>query len=67
MTRRSATMPTIMAGIDADEHAHHFVVISQTGTVLLSAWVDNNEAARSDLSLRWPRSPLAAPSPEPLT
>ncbi|MFI7743752.1 IS110 family transposase [Kocuria rhizosphaericola] len=42
-------MATVWAGIDAGKRAHHCVVIDQTGTVLLSHRVDNDETALLEL------------------
>lgn len=42
-------MATVWAGIDAGKRAHHCVVIDQTGTVLLSQRVDNDETALLEL------------------
>ena len=42
-------MPTVWAGIDAGKRTHHCVVIDQTGRVLLSKRVENDETALLDL------------------
>jgi transposase len=42
-------MATVWAGIDSGKKAHHCVVIDQTGQVLLSRRVNNNEAALLEL------------------
>lgn len=42
-------MPTIWAGIDSGKRAHHCVVIDQTGAVLLSRRVDNDEGELLEL------------------
>jgi transposase len=42
-------MPAVWAGIDAGKRAHHCVVIDQSGTVLLSKRVENDESVLLDL------------------
>jgi hypothetical protein len=42
-------MPAFWAGIDSGKRAHHCVVIDQTGTVLLSKRVENDENALLEL------------------
>lgn len=42
-------MPAVWAGIDSGKRTHHCVVIDQTGTVLLSKRVENDEAVLLDL------------------
>jgi transposase len=42
-------MPALWAGIDSGKRAHHCVVIDQTGTVLLSKRVENDENALLEL------------------
>ena len=42
-------MPAIWAGIDSGKRTHHCVVIDQTGTVLLSKRVENDETALLEL------------------
>ncbi|KAA0017657.1 IS110 family transposase [Antrihabitans cavernicola] len=42
-------MPAIWAGIDSGKRAHHCVVIDQSGTVLLSKRVENDEAVLLEL------------------
>ena len=42
-------MPAVWAGIDSGKWTHHCVVIDQTGTVLLSKRVENDETALLDL------------------
>ena len=36
-------MPAVWAGIDSGKRAHHCVVIDQTGEMLLSQRIDNDE------------------------
>ena len=36
-------MPAVWAGIDSGKRAHHCVVIDQTGEILLSQRIDNDE------------------------
>lgn len=42
-------MPALWAGIDSGKRAHHCVVIDQTGAVLFSKRVENDENALLDL------------------
>ena len=42
-------MPALWAGIDSGKREHHCVVIDQTGAVLLSKRVENDESALLDL------------------
>src|ERR1700712_2345179 len=42
-------MPVVWAGIDSGKTAHHCVVIDQTGTVLISKRVDNDETVLLEL------------------
>ncbi|MGM5069180.1 IS110 family transposase [Rhodococcus qingshengii] len=42
-------MPAVWAGIDSGKWTHHCVVIDQSGTVLLSKRVENDEAVLLDL------------------
>lgn len=42
-------MPAFWVGIDSGKRAHHCVVIDQTGTVLLSKRVENDETVLLDL------------------
>lgn len=45
-------MPTIWAGIDSGKRAHHCVVMDQTGIVLLSQRVENDESELLELAAR---------------
>jgi Transposase len=59
-------MPVLRVGIDSGKRAHHCVVIDQTGAVLLSKRVENDEnglleliatvAIASNQSRAWTRS-----------
>ena len=42
-------MPTVWAGIDSGKRTHHCVVIDQSGLVLLSRRVTNDEAELLEL------------------
>lgn len=42
-------MPAVWAGIDSGKRTHHCVVIDQTGTVLLSTRVENDETVLLEL------------------